>query len=101
MKHTILLLLFILSLQVQAAPDPAVIALPTNGSISSSVAPQDTQINQRQFYLIKASEMQKAGFQSSSVLNGIGFTNALAPDSAAHGLFKVYLQNTSDVVSRK
>jgi hypothetical protein len=101
MKHLILLLLISLSFQAYSTPDPVVVVLPGNGTVSGTVGPQDTLIHQRQFYLIKASEMQKAGFQSSMILNAIGFTNALAPDSTSKGLFKVYLQNTNDLVSRK
>ena len=77
------------------------VTLPTNGSAAVSVAPQDSLKYQRAFYLITSSELHKAGFTSGMNINSIGFTNAAAPDSVSKGKFKVYLQNTSDFISRK
>lgn len=102
MKKIILLLLVFVSTKMHAAPVPVSnVSLPTNGSSSSTLAPQDTLKYQRQFYLVTPDEMRKAGFQNGMSINSIGFTNAVAPDSITKGKFKVYLQNTLDKISRK
>jgi len=78
----------------------SVTVLPQNGSYNQNTAPQGRFRYQRQFYLIKAAELQKAGLQNNMVINSIGFTNGVAQYDSTRGSFKVYLQNTSDTISR-
>ena len=101
MKNKLLLIIAFFTIQISVQAQGNVIVLPTNGTPTGYVSPQDTLKYQRQFYLIRQNEMQKAGFQSGMAINSIGFTNAFAPDSTTKGLFKVYLQNTNDALSRK
>ena len=97
LKRLIFLLFIATSLDVFSQ---SVTVLPNNGSYSQSVAPQGAFRFQRQFYLIKPSEMLKSGFQNGMLINAIGFTNGVAQSDTTKAPFKVYLQNTTDTVSR-
>jgi hypothetical protein len=74
--------------------------LPNNSSYSNKTAPQGALRYQRGLYLITASEMNSSGLAPASNINAIGFTIGRASGDTAHGHFKVYLQNTTDLVSR-
>jgi len=74
--------------------------LPTNSSTSNKTAPQGALRYQRGFYLITPAEMSQSGLGSSAIINSIGFKMGRASNDTAHGQFKVYLQNTNDLVSR-
>lgn len=76
------------------------LALPTDGNVSQSSAPQGGFRYQRGFYLIKPSEMLFSGLQNGDTINCIGFNIALAQSDTTRGNFKVYLQNTTDMLSR-
>jgi hypothetical protein len=75
-------------------------ALPGDGAVSQERIPQGGLRFQRQFFLITPAEMADSELQSGVEINSIGFTIAAAQNAATQGNLKVYLQNTSDVVSR-
>jgi hypothetical protein len=79
----------------------SVIALPHNGSSSNRTAPQGALRYQRGFYLIRAFELTQSGLVSGDTINCIGFTISSAQDDSTKGKFRVYLQNTTDTVSRR
>ncbi|HVG11402.1 MAG TPA: fibronectin type III domain-containing protein, partial [Flavisolibacter sp.] len=83
-----------------AASGQNIKVLPGNGKFSPSAAPQGATRAQRQFYLIDSAELAKTGLTSSTILNSIGFTMATPQNRTTKGKFSVYLQNTSDLVSR-
>ncbi|HZI00307.1 MAG TPA: hypothetical protein VEX63_04125, partial [Flavisolibacter sp.] len=74
--------------------------LPGNGKFSPAAAPQGAVRAQRQFYLIDSAELAKAGLSHAILLQSIGFTLAVPQDTTTKGKFRVYLQNTTDKVSR-
>ena len=76
------------------------VALPNNGNGTQSTAPQGGLRFQRGFYLIQPAEMSKSGLLNTMSINSIGFTIGGAQSDTTKGAFKVYLQNTSDTVSR-
>ena len=76
------------------------VVLPNNASYSNKTGPQGGLRYQRAFYLLTASELANAGLASGMNLNSIGFTLARAQNDTTKGKFKVYLQNTTDNVSR-
>lgn len=76
------------------------VVLPSDGNHTKSVAPQGSLRYQRGFYLIKGNEIQASGLQSGDTVNCIGFTIADAQSDTTRGKFKVYLQNTTDTISR-
>ena len=76
------------------------VVLPGDGNHTKSVAPQGSLRYQRGFYLIQKNEIQSSGLQSGDTINCIGFTIADAQSDTTQGKFKVYLQNTTDTVSR-
>jgi hypothetical protein len=75
-------------------------ALPNNATYSNKTAPQGALRYQRGFYLITAGEMSSAGLVPGMNINAIGFSIGRSMSDTAHGRFKVYLQNTTDAVSR-
>ena len=79
----------------------SVIALPHNGSSSNRTAPQGALRYQRGFYLIRAFELTQSGLVSGDTINCIGFSISSAQDDSTKGKFRVYLQNTTDTVSRR
>lgn len=74
-------------------------ALPSDGSFSQESGPQGGLRYQRKFYLITSAELKASGLKASS-LRSIGFTNGVAQDAITTGRFNLYLQNTTDTVSR-
>ena len=74
--------------------------LPNNGNFSSNLSPQGALRYQRGFYLVSQAEMNASGVGSGMNINSIGFTIARAQSDTTKGNFKVYLQNTTDLVSR-
>ena len=77
-----------------------VVVLPGASNYSNSSSPQGGVRFQRGFYLITPSEMNASSLPNNSVINSIGFTIGAAQNIKTKGGFKVYLQNTTDVVSR-
>lgn len=76
------------------------VALPQNGNVSQSAAPQGALRYQRGFYLITPKEMMASGLMINDTINSIGFTIGIPQSDTTKGDFKVYLQNTTDTVSR-
>ena len=76
------------------------VVLPTDGSSTQSSAPQGAFRYQRGFYLITPQEMMSRGLMNNDTINCIGFTIGEAQSDTTKGKFKVYLQNTSNSVSR-
>lgn len=94
-------LFFILLFQcvLLSAQSPTVV-LPTDGGSTQSSAPQGGFRYQRGFYLIQPKEMKASGLVMNDTINCIGFTIGAAQSDTTKGAFKVYLQNTTDSVSR-
>lgn len=76
------------------------VALPSDGTAAQSLAPQGGFRYQRGFYLINPKEMKSSGLVMNDTINCIGFTIGAAQNDTTKGKFKVYLQNTTDSVSR-
>lgn len=76
------------------------VVLSQNGSSSNASAPQGALKYQRGFYLIRHNELAQSGLKSGDTINCIGFTISAAQSDTTTGKFKVYLQNTTDTVSR-
>lgn len=95
-----LLLLLLSTLSLSSLAQPALV-LPGDGKSAQEVAPQGGLRFQRHMYLITAEEMQQTEFNAGLMINGIGFTLAAAQSDTTRGQLKVYLQNTSDLVSRR
>src|SRR4051812_49107602 len=75
------------------------VVLPGNGSYIQKNAPQGGLRSQRAFYLMTPKEVQASGLTNGAI-GSIGFTIGAAQDSTTRGSFNVYLQNTTDTVSR-
>ncbi len=76
------------------------VALPSDGNTTKSDVPQGSLRYQRGFYLITPKEMLASGLVTNDTINCIGFTIANAQSDTTRGKFKVYLQNTTDTLSR-
>ncbi len=74
--------------------------LPNNSSYSNKSGPQGALRYQRGFYLVTPAEMNSSGITSGMNINSIGFTIGRAQSDTTKGQFKLYLQNTTDLVSR-
>ena len=74
--------------------------LPGDENGNQTASPQGGLRYQRGFYLITPTEIRVSGLTTGMVINSIGFTLGTAQDKTVKGAFKVYLQNTSDTVSR-
>lgn len=74
--------------------------LPGNSNYSQLSSPQGGLRYERGFYLITPKEVIANGLTNGMVINSIGFTQGVAQNVATKGAFKVYLQNSSDLVSR-
>ncbi len=94
------LLLIAVSMTTSVFAQQTTTVLPNNSSYSNKVAPQGALRYQRGFYLITPGEMNSSGITSGMDINSIGFTIGKAQSDSTEGQFKVYLQNTNDVVSR-
>ena len=74
--------------------------LKSDGSNSNVMAPQGKLRYQRAFYLVTPAEMDTSDLENGMEINNIGFTIGLAQDDKTTGDFKVYLENTTDTISR-
>lgn len=74
--------------------------LPNNGTYSNKTGPQGALRYQRALYLLTPAELNTSGLTSGMNINSIGFTIARAQSDTTNGSFKVYLQNTTDNISR-
>ena len=77
-----------------------IVVLPSEGTVSKDITPQGNLRFQRGFYLITPEEMMKSELANGSNISSIGFTIAGAQIDTTQGIFKVYLENTSDIHSR-
>lgn len=93
------LLLLVIAI-TPASAQPALV-LPTDGKSVQEIAPQGGLRFQRHLYLITAEEMQQSEFRGGLGIDGIGFTIAAAQSDTTRGNLKVFLQNTSDQLSRR
>ena len=71
-----------------------------NSNYSQLSSPQGGLRYERGFYLITPKEVKANGLTNGMVINSIGFTQGVAQNNPTKGAFKVYLQNSTDVVSR-
>ena len=100
-KHSAALLASLLLAAISNLADAQnVVVLPGNSNYSQSSSPQGAVRYQRGFYLITPKEMKATNLPDSAVINSIGFTIGAEQNKKTHGSFKVYLQNTTDAVSR-
>ncbi len=97
--RSFLLLCFILLSGAYANAQSTTI-LPNNASYSNKTSPQGALRYQRGFYLVTPAEMSSSGITTGMNINSIGFTIGSAQVDTTHGRFRVYLQNSADVVSR-
>lgn len=74
--------------------------LPNNASYSNKSGPQGALRYQRGFYLVTPAEMTSSGIATGMNINSIGFTIGRAQNDTTQGKFRLYLQNTTDLVSR-
>jgi hypothetical protein len=101
LKKSSLILLILIALSAgQGVLAQHATVLPGNGNFSGNVSPQGALRYQRGFFLVSQREMQAAGISSGMNINAIGFTLAGAQRDTTKGNFKVYLQNTTDLISR-
>ena len=98
--RSLFLTCFILLNVLKGFSQSATVVLPNNASYSGTSGPQDALRYQRIFYLVKPSEMNASGITSGMNLNSIGFTLSRAQRDTTRGRVKIYLQNTTDNVSR-
>ncbi len=97
--RSFLLLCFIL-LTGAYANGQSTTVLPNNASYSNKTSPQGALRYQRGFYLVTPAEMNSSGITSGMNINSIGFTIGSAQGDTTHGRFRLFLQNSTDVVSR-
>ncbi len=71
-----------------------------NSNYSQVSSPQGGLRYERGFYLITPKEVKANGLTNGMIINSIGFTQGVAQSILTKGAFKVYLQNTNDLVSR-
>ena len=96
-KVLIVSILFLLNKNLAAQQ---VVVLPGNGNFSQAASPQGNFRYQRGFYLITPEEMKASGFENGKEITSIGFTLGAPQKDTTKGAIKVYLQNTTDTVSR-
>src|SRR3954470_9056153 len=97
--RSIILACFIL-LNANNIYSQVVTVLPNNAVSSGKNAPQGSLRYQRIFYLVTPGEMNSAGIATGTAINSIGFTLSRAQADTTKGNVKVYLQNSTDLVSR-
>jgi hypothetical protein len=90
----------LLVLSVPATAQQTTTVLPNNGSYSGQASPQGSLRYQRALYLVTPAELTRAGLTSGMSINSIGFTLGSAQSDTTKGKFKLYLQNSTDLVSR-
>jgi hypothetical protein len=71
-----------------------------DGSTSELMAPQGGVAYQRSFFLISPIEMAASDLIAGTEINSLGFTIGRASESEVSGSLKVYMQNTTNEVSR-
>lgn len=71
-----------------------------DGSTSQLMAPQGGLRYQRTFYLLTQQELAASDLTAGMPIHTIGFTVGVPQDEITNGSLKVYLQNTTDEVSR-
>ena len=91
---------FILAMVNNVFSQQATTVLPNNASYSNKSGPQGALRYQREFYLVTPAEVSSSGITSGMNINSIGFTIGRAQNDTTKGQFRVYLQNTTDLVSR-
>ena len=69
-----------------------------NSNYSQLSSPQGGLRYERGFYLITPKEVKANGLTNGMVINSIGFTQGVAQNNKSKGAFRVYLQNTTDLV---
>ena len=99
-KKNIFLPLFLLLILSFARAQQSSTVLPANGTSSQTSSPQGGLRYQRGFYLISPNEVKVSGLTNGMAINSIGFTIGAAQKDTTKGAFKVYLQNTTDTISR-
>jgi hypothetical protein len=100
-KITLLMILVLSGLGVQAQTDYYTV-LPNNGGTSQNGrAPQGARPAGRSVWLITAAEMAAAGFDTGSVVNSLGFRYSVAQNTTTTGTIVIYLQNTTDATNTK
>ncbi len=97
-RYAVVLALLMMSMGILNAQ--SAIVLPTDGTNGKTLAPQGALRYQRGFYLITPKEIQASGLLANDTINCIGFTIGAAQNDTTRGKFKVYLQNTTDTLSR-
>ncbi|MEN8224485.1 MAG: HYR domain-containing protein [Bacteroidota bacterium] len=74
--------------------------LESDGSNSQLMTPQGELRYQRAFYLITPAEMSSTDLETGMEVNSIGFTIGVAQAETTEGNLEVYLENTTDTLSR-
>ena len=87
--------------QNQLLPNTILTVLPHDGSHSRHSAPQTLYRYARCYFLIMAAEMSASGFPSGEHITSIGYNYQYGTDNSTTGYFKVYLENTSDIINNK
>jgi hypothetical protein len=97
---SLLLTCFILAIGNDVLGQQTTTVLPNNASYSNKSGPQGALRYQRGFYLITPAEMSSSGITAGMNINSIGFTIGRAQNDTTQGQFRLFLQNTTDMVSR-
>lgn len=95
------IIIFIMLFGVFEGFSQQITVLPSNGAHASQAGPMGSVRQHRAFYLVTPAEMQTSGIQNGMPVNSIGFTLGIPQSFSTKGAFKVYLQNTTDTVSRQ
>ncbi|MDQ3022600.1 MAG: hypothetical protein M3R36_18855 [Bacteroidota bacterium] len=82
-------------------PNSIVTVLDHTGYHARYIAPQTLYRFERCYYLVLASEINAAGFPSGANITSLGFNYKYGTNLSTKGFFKVYFQNTSDIVNNK
>lgn len=100
-KITLLIVVLLASLTIQAQSDIYSV-LPNNGGTSQNGrSPQGARPASRSVWIITATEMAASGFTAGSVVNSLGFNYSVAHNAGITGTIVIYLQNTADVTNTK
>ncbi|MFN3951835.1 MAG: fibronectin type III domain-containing protein [Thermaurantimonas sp.] len=79
---------------------PNFLAAPLNNGATTQVrAPNGTagHTYMRAAMIIRQNEFQTAGIDSNTILRGMGFTLSAPTSGSVTGIFKIYVQNTTDI----
>ncbi|NJB87392.1 hypothetical protein GGR26_003172 [Lewinella marina] len=77
------------------------VVLPADGTVTRDATPQGDSPYQRMLYLIKPEEAAASNLLAGDTITSLGFTIARPDSDTASGDFTLYLQNTTDIVSRR